>query len=115
MKQIFKMDSANFQRGIAMFFGLMSMASISQAMGDGERQWQQNVLTRPSQQQLALEQKGHIVILDGLTDKTVENVLDTQFQRLGSMMFTRVVITDAQGRPKKNLETGETMTEDDGC
>ena len=115
MEAKFKMDTVRTSIVIASCVGMICVGTLAQAMGDAERQWQQNVLTSPTQQQIALEHKGHIVILDGLTDKIVEQVLNTQFERLGSLMFTRVVITDAKGKPKKDPETGQVMTEDDGC
>ena len=101
--------------GVALAIGFLSMTSVAQTMGDAEREWQQNVVTSPTPVQLSLEQKGHIVILDGMTDKEVESIMNSQFERLGSFMFTRVIKTDHKGNPRKDPKTGELVMENDGC
>lgn len=115
MKTQFNSNISKYKLGIALFISFMSIGSMAQAVGDFEMQWQQNVLTSPTQTQLLLEQQGHIVILDGLTDKMVNQVLDTQFERLESLMFTRVVVTNEDGEPIKDPVTGQELVEDDGC
>ena len=77
--------------------------------------WYLQQLFAPTDHQLAMERKGRIMIYDGLRDTDVERVLDTQFQRVGSMMFTGTVVTDDSGEPARDAETGEIIVENDGC
>ena len=77
--------------------------------------WQNDMLWTPSDSQLQREHNGNIMIYHGLTDKTVENVLDNQFKHLSSMMFTGVVITDQHGDALIDPDTNEVVVEDDGC
>ena len=77
--------------------------------------WQMNRLFQPNQADLNREAKGRIMIYDGLTDKTVERALDEQFERVETMMFTSVVVTDDSGEPIRDTDTGDIITEEDGC
>ena len=77
--------------------------------------WQMKRLFQPTQLDLASEARGRIMIYDGLTDKAVARALDEQFDRVGAMMFTRIVVTDEAGSPQRDRETGEIVTENDGC
>lgn len=77
--------------------------------------WQYNMLWNPSDHQLQREQEGKIMIYHGLTDKTVENVMDSKFSRMSSMMFTGVVITDQYGDALIDPVTSEVVVEEDGC
>ena len=77
--------------------------------------WQMTRLFQPTQADLNREKQGRIMIYDGLTDKTVERVLDEQFDRVETMMFTSVVVTDDSGEPERDTDTGEIITEEDGC
>jgi hypothetical protein len=72
-------------------------------------------LFQPTQADLKSESKGRVMIYDGLTDKTVERALDQQFDRVETMMFTSIVVTDDSGEPIRDTETGEIITEEDGC
>lgn len=77
--------------------------------------WQNDMLLSPSDSQLQRERNGNIMIYHGLTDKTVDNVMDKQFNRLSSMMFTGVVITNRLGEALVDPVTNEIVVEDDGC
>ncbi len=77
--------------------------------------WQMTRLFHPSEANLASENKGRIIIYSGLTDKTVDKALDENFDRINAMMFTKTIKTDEAGNPLRDPETGEVMTEDDGC
>ena len=77
--------------------------------------WQLRMLNQPSEAQLALEKKGRVFIYDGLTDVQVEKAVDQQFERMGSMMFVRTVLTDRNGERLTDPESGAVMVEDDGC
>jgi hypothetical protein len=77
--------------------------------------WQYNRLFNPSPADRESEKRGAIVIYDGLTDVTVNQALDQNFDRIQNMMFTRTVVTDENGEPKVDPATGENVVEDDGC
>ncbi len=76
--------------------------------------WQLKKLFSPTSQDLAREARGQIFIYDGLRDTDVERALQNEFERIGSMMFVRTVITDRSGAPLRD-ETGGYVTEDDDC
>ena len=77
--------------------------------------WQTARLFAPTQADRKSEEKGRVMIYDGVTDKDVQRALDEQFDRLDHMMFTRVVVTDETGAPRRS-EDGELVTEgNDGC
>jgi len=77
--------------------------------------WQQQHLLHPDKEQRQQEQQGKVFIYDGLRDKEVDNILDKQFDRIQSMMFIRTIITDEQGKPKRNDRSGDVLAEDDDC
>jgi hypothetical protein len=77
--------------------------------------WQAKRLFQPTERQLHQERMGKIFIYDGLKETYVARALEEQFDRVGSMMFVNVVVTDAQGQPKADPESGEVVTQDDGC
>ena len=86
----------------------------SLAMLTGEDSWQTRNLFEPSRNQRALEEKGRITIYDGLRETMVNQALDSQFNRIQNMMFTRIIRTDNDGEPLRDA-TGEVVVEDDGC
>jgi len=59
--------------------------------------WQERRLLAPSEPQLSSEQRGRVVIYDGLDERLVDRALDTQFARMESMMFVGVRHTDPDG------------------
>jgi hypothetical protein len=77
--------------------------------------WQEKLLLNPPDSQLNLEQRGRIMIYDGLTDKQIAMALDTQFDRIESMMFVRTIVTNDEGDAMRDNETGQVIVEDDGC
>ena len=78
-------------------------------------QWQHDLIFNPTASQLRREQRGGIFIFDGLKDKTVELAMDTQFDRIDSMMFVGTIVTDNRGEPLTDAQSGEPQVEDDGC
>lgn len=65
-----------------------------------------NALLNPSQGQLAAEERGRVMIYDGLDNRVIEHALDTQFERIDHMMFIRI----------QHIEPDGTVTvEDDDC
>jgi hypothetical protein len=77
--------------------------------------WQRDRLFDPTERQLKLERKGKVFIYTGLTDRDVMRALDEQFDRVDTMMFTNIIVTDDAGKPKRDEESGEVVVEDDGC
>jgi len=76
--------------------------------------WQMNRLFKPTRAQRTYERKGDVVIYDGLTDIMVEKAINQNFDRIQNMMFTRVVLTGKDGKPRRS-DDGELITADDGC
>lgn len=89
-------------------------ASSKLASLEASNKWQVARLFEPTQNQRKLEKKGYITIYDNLPDTTVEKAIETNFERIENMMFTRVVITDSNGLPELD-EAGNIIVEDDGC
>ena len=63
-------------------------------------------LFEPTISEYVAEKKGKVHIYDGLTSSQVDDALNNHFERIDSMMFTRIVQIDDQG---------EQYVEDDGC
>ena len=97
------------------FIFLPALLLASGQLGAASDDWQLRMLNQPSEAQLALEAKGRVFIYDGLTDAQVEQAVDQQFDRMGSMMFIRTVVTDTDGETMTDPVTGELMVEEDGC
>ena len=77
--------------------------------------WQQRRLEHPTAAELQWERNNHVMIYEGMKDWEVEHALDKHFKRVQSMMFIDTVVTDDDGLPLKNPDTGIVVTEDDGC
>jgi hypothetical protein len=95
---------------------LLIALQIPTALGDESADdWQNRRLMQPSSEEISWERAGNIMIYDGLTDRQVAGAMDGQFQRIESMMFTRIIVTDHRGTPAEDPVTGELITENDGC
>jgi len=105
------MNTVNTLTSIAIIAGSL-FTGIAQA---DLRDWYMQQLFEPSPEQLAMEQHGRIMIYNGLHDTDVQLALDKQFDRVESMMFTGTVVTNEQGEPAIDMETGEVLVENDGC
>ena len=91
------------------------LAGAAKADSPAMKNWQMTRLFEPTQVDRKSEDKGRVMIYDGMTDKDVERAFDEQFERLDNMMFTRTVVTDDSGEPRRT-DSGEVVTEgDDGC
>lgn len=104
---------------LAMAFLIQAgLGTVAGAAPPGLKQWQMARLLDPSDADRKAEEKGRVMIYDGMTDREVARALDEHFDRIEYMMFTRTVVTDHSGEPRKNPESGELVTEstyDDGC
>ena len=78
-------------------------------------EWQLRRLFDPTTQELERESKGHVFIYHHLPDTVVARALDEQFERVDAMMFTGIIITNSEGSEIQDPDTGEPVTEDDGC
>lgn len=99
-------------------FAVLMTSMGNASAGDNDeayRQWQLKRIHQPSTKQLAAESRGKVFIYDGLTDRDIDQALIKQFNRVAAMMFTNTIVTNAQGTPMRDPETGEYLTEDDGC
>jgi hypothetical protein len=95
---------------------MSSLFSNSTMAGDDPaRNWQLSLLFNPGEQQYKMENRGRVFIYDGLRDTEVERALDEQYDRVESMMFVNTVITDEDGEPLRDKNTGEMLVENDGC
>ncbi|MGB5773076.1 MAG: hypothetical protein WBP89_00200 [Sedimenticolaceae bacterium] len=92
-----------------------SLATGIASAGTDYRKWQLDRIHSPTPQQLAREQAGRVTISDELWDTDVERAMETQFDRIPSMMFVRTIITDQAGKPVDDAKTGGNATEDDDC
>jgi hypothetical protein len=100
----------------------LSVSVLSAVLGLGlagpaeaQDSWQEKMLFNPSASQLKLEERGRVMIYEGLKDTQVTQAMDTQFDRIQSMMFVRTVATDPKGEVLRNKETGDVVVENDGC
>ncbi|MEN8106727.1 MAG: hypothetical protein ABFS22_01835 [Pseudomonadota bacterium] len=98
---------------------LLTIATIALLYGAGTAEardkWQERLLFNPPPSQLEQEKRGRIMIYDGLMDTQIEQAMDSQFDRIESMMFVRTIVTDVQGNARKDADAGTVMVEDDGC
>jgi len=103
---------------------IISMSQIAVAFSDefmGEQtlskydHWQMNLIYQPGQSTLDREARGFVHIYDGLTDTQVNKIMDDKFERIDSMMFTSVRITNKEGAVLIDPETGNDLVENDGC
>jgi len=87
--------------------GLMAPPALAAGTYDS---YQRNALFNPSQSQLQAEARGRVMIYDGLDNREVEQALDTQFERIEHMMFTRI----PRAKPDDD-DDEQVIVEDDGC
>lgn len=70
-----------------------------QATAADQAKYDENVLFNPSKAVLLAEQRGRVTIYDALEHRVIDEAMDTQFDRIGSMMFvrTRDTLPDGAG------------------
>ncbi len=56
-----------------------------------------------------------VLIVDGVRDVDVDAFLNSHFDIIQNVMFTSVIVTDKQGKPKRDKSSGGILTEEDGC
>ena len=74
----------------------LSAIATSASAGTSLENYYENLLTNPDEHVLLAENRGRVTIYDGLDSRLVDSALDSQFDRIDSMMFvrTRVVLAD---------------------
>lgn len=83
------------------------LAPLAQA-ADANDGFQYNALFNPATAQLKVEERGRVMIYDGLDNSVVERALDEQFDRIEHMMFIRT-------RQSEPADDDGFTDEDDGC
>ena len=94
---------------------LLIQAYSLEAQNRSAESYQQQLLFNPTDPQLKREHDGMVFMYDGMKDKTIERAMDEEFHRVSAMMFVRTVVTDEQGDPLIDKESGELVQEEDGC
>ena len=92
---------------IALLMGTM-LAPHARA-ADANDSFQYNALFNPTPAQLKAEDRGRVMIYDGLDNAVVEHALDEQFDRIEHMMFIRT------RQSSSDEDDDENIVEDDGC
>ena len=83
------------------------LAPVTKA-ADADDGFQYNALFNPTPAQLKAEDRGRVMINDGLDSAVVERALDEQFDRIEHMMFVRT-------RQSTSDDDDEYIVEDEGC
>ena len=81
---------------LGIWANLEFQGAIAAAQG-AAAEWELRQLHQPSAMLLAREHDGSVTIFDGLPNREVEQALDTQFDRMGSMMFIRTQYVQDDG------------------
>jgi hypothetical protein len=71
--------------------------------------WQLKTLHQPGKFQQAREARGFVNIYDGLSDVEVDKAMDTHFERIENMMFTRIQLSEA-AHPLTAVSTKSTQS-----
>jgi hypothetical protein len=89
--------------------------TVTAAAASDIRDIQMRRLFEPTPAERAQERNGRIYIYESLTQDDIEHAMDAEFDRVESMMFIRVPKTDESGKVMRDQDSGEVITEDDGC
>lgn len=93
----------NTLKSIITIIAFITLSNTTYAANIGD--YQGNALLSPSSYQLKAESKGRVMIYDQMDNETVELALNTQFDRIDSMMFVRT----------QYLQKDGTIEEEDDC
>ena len=92
----------NIELIITIAFNMLLMLAVLPAQASDS--FQHKVLFEPSDSMLLAEEKGRIMIYDGLHSKTIDKAMDQHFNRIENMMFVRT---------RHTQDNGEEFIEDD--
>jgi hypothetical protein len=84
-------------------------------VADANQSFQYKSLFNPTPSQLKAEERGRVMIYDGLDNAAVEQALDQQFGRIEHMMFTRIHESPPKDDGTPPNKGGEDSSDDDGC
>ena len=76
---------------------ISSFGPVPIANAGSAADWQLQLLLEPSEQQLWVEDKGRVVIYDGLKSTQIDQALDQHFDRIEHMMFIRTQVAAPEG------------------
>ena len=91
------MKQINFGSKLCRSLACTAMLSLAGPAAAAPDQYQYRVLFSPGEAVLEAEQRGRIMIYDGLENALVERVLTEQFDRIENMMFVRTRYPRADG------------------
>lgn len=114
-KKIIEIEIHTFLTACLLIVFSHTAFAVSEQHQNKIHSWQIKQIYQPSQHLLDRESRGFVNIYDGFTDAQVDQIMDDKFDRLDSMMFTRVKITNTAGTVLKDPVTGNDLFEDDGC
>ena len=77
--------------------------------------WQLSLLFNPGDHQYEMERRGRVFIYDLSVECFSRCLFSYQYDRIEGMMFVNTVVTDDNGVPLTDPETGELLVENDGC
>jgi hypothetical protein len=100
--------------GIVLLMSTLLVAPLVRA-GDTNQSFQYKTLFNPTPAQLKAEERGRVMIYDGLDSTVVERALDEQFGRIEHMMFTRIHKAASKDDGTPPNKGGEDNSDDDGC
>lgn len=99
------MNALRHTRKIALVLAAV-LGSAQAAEAGSTTDWQLALLFTPSEQQIKVEEKGRVVIYDGLKSTDVDKAMNQEFERIEHMMFIRT---------KVPADDGGYAEADDGC
>lgn len=107
----------HLNKGSIMKIGLclVLLIAASAPWADELRDIELRRLFQPTPDELQAERSGRIYIYDGLWDRDIERAMDEEYDRVESMMFIRVKVTQREGEEDKDVDTGVAYVQDDGC
>ena len=94
--QIRKSKQISFIRS----FAVLSAASVTLMFSNSSiayDEYQYSILFNPTENVLEAEERGRIMIYDGLKNEEVEKAMTEQFERIENMMFVRTVHIQENG------------------
>jgi hypothetical protein len=83
------------------------------ASSDTDYYWQKQMLFEPSDQQIALEERGQVFVYNGITSADIDIAMDKYYDRIENMMFVNTVWTNKEGEPIIDPYTGNPVVDDD--
>ena len=99
------MNALNYTRSAALAMVVFLQPAYA-ATASSAPDWQLMLLLHPSAQQIQVENKGRVVIYDGLKSTDIDKAMDQEFDRIDHMMFIRTKIPAPEGGYAQD---------DDGC